>query len=59
MEVINAREDLFWCDDCGYFVENHMLHTLIDKSGYGWQFCPDCYERYVQIQKRKNENKVV
>ncbi|MDF2609310.1 MAG: hypothetical protein K0R92_784 [Lachnospiraceae bacterium] len=52
MEVINSREDLFWCDDCGFIVEDHMRNILVDKAGYEWQFCPDYFERYIQIQKR-------
>lgn len=52
VEVINSREDIFQCDDCGFLLEDHMLHTLIDKSGYEWQFCPDCHKRYTQIQQR-------
>lgn len=58
LEVIFNRRDIFQCEGCGHYFEDYMLHRLTDSTGYEWQYCPDCLERYTQIQKRKNENKV-
>ena len=43
-DVIHSREDIFQCDSCGFLLENHMRHTLID-AGEEYQLCPDCFLR--------------
>lgn len=46
MDVINAREDVFWCDQCGFMLEDHMLHIVQEEDGCDLHFCPDCYVKY-------------
>lgn len=45
MEVINGRSNIFECERCGHYFEDHMLHIIVDSANYKWKFCPDCYER--------------
>lgn len=45
MEVINKREDIFQCDHCGFFLEDHLLHIVQGDSGYDLHYCPDCYHQ--------------
>ena len=50
MDVINIREDVFQCNLCGFYFENHMLHT-ISAFGPEHQLCPDCCQRYREVIK--------
>lgn len=51
MDVIKRREDVFQCDFCGFLLENHMRHTLIDGDGEEYQLCTDCYQRCIEALK--------
>lgn len=44
LDTINSRNDIFQCDYCGFYFENHMLHTQFDGKQSKYLFCPDCYE---------------
>lgn len=46
MDLINRRNDVFQCNECGFFLEDHMLHIIQDESGYDIHVCPDCYAKY-------------
>lgn len=51
MDVINSRKDIFWCDHCGFMLEDHMLHTLVEEDSE-LQLCPDCYRSMTEDTKR-------
>lgn len=46
MNVINRRSDIFQCDECGYLLENHMLHIVQGEDGCDVCLCPDCYSKF-------------
>lgn len=45
MDVINAREDIFQCDHCGFLLEEHLLHIVQGDNDYDLRYCPDCYHQ--------------
>lgn len=47
MDVINERKDIFWCDHCGFLLEEHLLHIVQADSGLDLHLCPDCYKQLI------------
>lgn len=46
MNVINRRNDVFQCDECGFLLEEHMLHIIQGENNSDIHVCPDCYAQY-------------